>query len=378
MKNYAKPVLVDSTLRDGEQAPGVVFTFREKLQIAALLDAMRVPEVELGFPGMGKEEEAVVRKLANAGFKFRSISWGRAMESDIDAARRTGSEAVNISFPVSDILLNAMGRNRRWLAEAFSRLVPYARDRFAFVYAGLQDATRTGFDDLSTGVEILAGLGVDRIRLADTVGIACPSQIEKMIAGLKKRIAPPLEFHGHNDLGMATANALTAVEAGAECVSVTVNGLGERAGNAPLEEVAMALKYSQGADPGIKLPLIQHLCAVTAAASCRDIPAAKPVTGRMVLAHESGIHTNCIIRNVKSYQPFAAAEVGSTEPEFVFGKHSGSTALIDFLGRSGYRIGKSEASLILREIKIEAEKKKRALCKSELLDIFERSHKLSA
>ncbi len=378
MENHSIPALVDSTLRDGEQAPGVIFTFREKLRIAALLGSMRIPEAEIGFPGMGEEEETTVRKLVQSGFGFRNICWCRAIESDIDAAHRTGAEAVNISFPVSDILLGAMGKNRQWLAEAFSSLIPYARARFKYVYAGLQDATRAGFNELCACTEILSRLGVDRIRIADTVGIACPSQIREIITGLTRRIAVQLEFHGHNDLGMATANTLTAIEAGAGCVSVTVNGIGERAGNAPLEEVAMSLKHSLGLDTGIDHSLIQHLCAVTAAASGRNIPAAKPVTGQMVLAHESGIHTNCIIRNVRSYQPFTAEEVGSRENEFVFGKHSGSAALIDFLGRSGYRIGKSEANLMIRKIKTESEKKKRALHESELMDIFARSQRISA
>lgn len=368
--NIGKAVLVDTTLRDGEQAPGVVFRPEEKLRIAGLLDSMGVAEVETGFPATSSEEKNIIREIVRGGFKFKSICWCRAVKSDIDAAIETGAPYVNISFPVSDILLNAMGKNRDWLRSSIPEIISYARNHFESVYIGAQDATRTGFPELCEFAELAERSGVKRLRIADTVGIANPFGIGKMISILKKYVSLPLEFHGHNDMGMATANAVSAIQSGAVFVSVTVNGLGERAGNAALEEVAVALKHSLGMDTGLDLSKIKELSEFVSTASGRNIHPSKPVVGSMAYTHESGIHTCCMKRDIRSYQPFGAEETGAGKTEFVFGKHSGTVALLDFLRKFNAKFGKDEAFEILSYIKKLSTKNKLALSEDELIQIF--------
>lgn len=369
--NIGKAVLVDTTLRDGEQAPGVVFNAEEKLHIAELLDSMGITEVEAGFPAIGSEEKETIREIVGSGFKFKSICWCRAIKRDIDAAAETGAPLVNISFPVSDILLNAMGKNRDWLRATLPETISYARDHFDSVYIGAQDATRTAFPELCEFALLAEKSGAQRIRIADTVGIANPFGIGNMISMLKKEVSIPLEFHGHNDMGMATANAVSAIQSGAAFVSATVNGLGERAGNAALEEVAVALKYSLGIESGFDLSKIKELSEFVALASGRNIYSSKPVVGAMAYTHESGIHACCMKRDTRSYQPFSAEETGAGKTEFVFGKHSGTAALFDFLRKFNAKFGKDEAYEILSYIKSLSTKNKSVFKESEIVKIFE-------
>ena len=234
----SKPYLIDSTLRDGEQAPGVVFHLEEKLKIASLLDQAKIPEVEVGTPAMGKDEVAEIKAIVQAGFKFKTLSWCRATKEDIDAAAMAGTSGVNISFPVSDIHLFAMGKTQGWVLHTMREMVAYAADKFEYVAIGAQDASRAEFHFLSDFIGEAIWLKASRVRIADTVGILNPITTARLFRKIRKYFPHiSLEFHGHNDLGMATANTFTALSAGANCASVTVNGIGERAGNAALKKL---------------------------------------------------------------------------------------------------------------------------------------------
>jgi len=237
------PHIIDSTLRDGEQAPGVVFTLDEKLQIAALLEEIGVKEVEVGTPAMGEQEVQEIREIVQSGFRFDKLCWARAKESDIAASARTGANRINISFSVSDIQLSAMGRNRDWVIRQIRPMILLAHSEFDFVAVGAQDASRADRGFLNEFIGACLAEGADRIRLADTVGILNPITTAELFGSMSSQFPfVDFEFHGHNDFGMATANSLVALMSGASAVSATINGLGERAGNACLEEVAAAIK----------------------------------------------------------------------------------------------------------------------------------------
>ncbi len=361
--------LIDSTLRDGEQAPGVVFHLDEKLHIAALLDKANIPEVEVGTPAIGKQEIDDIKTIVNSGFKFKTLAWCRACKADIDAAVKSGTRGVNISFPVSDIHLNAMGRDRQWVINTMHEIVEYASSSFEYIAIGAQDASRADLSFLIEFIGEAVRLKTARVRIADTVGILNPITTSDLFLKIKN-IFPDftLEFHGHNDLGMATANTLMALCTGADCSSVTVNGIGERAGNAALEEVVMALELSSQMHHNIYSSIFGELSQYVSEASGISIPVNKPVVGSKALCHESGIHTNILIKDRETYQIIKASKIGLNEQEFVFGKHSGKASLKSFLDHNNIILGNNVYyDDILAKIKHTSNKLKRSLTSIEVL-----------
>jgi homocitrate synthase NifV len=364
--------IIDTTLRDGEQAPGVVFSLNERLTIAGMLDKIGIDELEVGSPFISDRDIKIIRKIVDSGFKFRSSCWSRAKIEDIDAAHKTGAEGINISYSVSDIQLEAMGRDRNWVFSTMPQIVAYAQQRFKYVSLGAQDASRADLNLLTQYVKMAEKLGVHRVRLADTVGILNPFSTYELISKIVTELKSDdmaIEFHGHNDLGMATANSISALHAGANSVSVTVNGLGERSGNAALEEVIMALKTSMGINCNYNTSLFYELSRFVESASGRKLCASKPIVGDMTHKHESGIHTSSIIRNKRSYELFDAKEVGKSESTFVFGTHSGSASIIDFFHKQGIEISKDEAINLLLQVKTLSKKHKRDISSKELTEL---------
>lgn len=361
--------IIDSTLRDGEQAPGVVFTLDEKLQIAALLEEAGIKEVEVGTPAMGEEEQRMIREIVQSGFRFDSLAWARAKEYDIAASARTGVGRINISFPVSDIQLSAMGRSRAWVLKQMPQMVALARKFFGFIAIGAQDATRANREFLFEFIAACLAEGVDRIRLADTVGILNPFSVTELFTSATERFPfVDFEFHGHNDLGMATANSVCSFLSGAQAVSATINGLGERAGNACLEELAAAMKVSANLNTGINLLAIQEICRYVAEVSFRKIHSSKPITGEMICRHESGIHCRSLIENELSYQPFHPKEIGRST-EIVIGRHSGTTIIRQILEMHQVQVNEKKAAFISEQVKALSLSKKRSLHLNELIDL---------
>jgi len=359
--------IIDSTLRDGEQAPGVVFTLDEKLRIAALLEEAGVKEVEVGTPAMGEEEQRMIREIVRSGFRFDSLCWARAKEYDMVASARTGASRINISFPVSDIQLSAIGRSRSWVLKQMPQMVALARRFFGFVAIGAQDATRADRDFLFDFIAACLAEGVDRIRLADTVGILNPFSVAELFTSVTNRFPfVDFEFHGHNDLGMATANSVSAFLSGAKSVSATINGLGERAGNACLEELAVAMKVSANVNTGINLMTIQEICRYVAEVSLRKIHSSKPITGEMVCRHESGIHCRSLMENELSYQAFHPREIGKST-EMIIGRHSGTAIIRQILEMHNVRVNEKKVVSITGQVKAMALLKKRSITIDELI-----------
>lgn len=332
MKTY----LVDTTLRDGEQAPGVIFKHCQKMEIAKMLDRIGIEEVEVGTPAMGEHEQRIIRDIAEAGFSFTSIGWCRALEKDIKLAVECKTDAVSISFPVSDVQLKAIGKSKEWVEQEIPRLVAYARQFFKRVYVGMQDATRCERESLISFVEIAVNAKADRIRIADTVGILNPVSVMELFTDLN--IVFPyadFEFHPHNDIGMATANAFLALKHGASGISGTINGLGERAGNAALEELILANFLNEKKYSKYNTRLITEVCSYVADASRIPLSASKPISGANAFAHETGVHVRSVLKNKLSYQPFDEKHIGLKSNKIVIGKHSGKSALANFYNEQG-------------------------------------------
>ena len=365
------PYFIDTTLRDGEQSPGVVFSLSEKIRIAALLDGAGVPELEIGIPAMGETEIHEIRAIIEMEFNFKTLSWARASKIDIRSAKLAGTNGVHISFPVSPILMKAMGKSPDWVIQNLKELIEFAYPMFDYVTIGAQDASRAETDFLQKFVSVANVLGASRVRLADTVGILNPVTTFELVSSIRSVEKDlPLEIHAHNDLGMATANTLAAYMAGANCLNTTVNGLGERAGNAAMEEVAMALELSAGISSTLRTESFSELSTYVAKVSKRNLSESKPITGSMVLTHESGIHTNCLLKNRNTYQLISAEKIGKEEQKFLIGKHSGKSTISYYLAEANLPFTDEDSLLLVDKVKECAEALKRSITKEELLDIY--------
>ena len=369
MQDFANTSIIidDTTLRDGEQTAGVVFSIEEKKQIARMLDGMGVHELECGIPAMGEEEKAAVRALVDLELNARLITWNRAVQSDIQASIDAGVKAVDVSLSVSDIhIQNKLRKSRDWVREQLKRALDFAKRHDLYVSVGGEDASRADLEFVAELMATAKELGADRFRFCDTLGILDPFTTYEKVKFLRQHVDFDLEVHTHNDLGMATANAIAGIKAGARFVNTTVNGLGERAGNAALEEVVMALKHACGVDPGIDTRQFVEVSRFVGQASCRPVPEWKAVVGERVFSHESGLHADGVLKNPNNYEGFSPEEVGLSR-YMVLGKHSGSHGLIHRLEALGIELGRLEANLLMDQVRSISQRNKRPLTDAELL-----------
>lgn len=371
MSNKCERVyIVDTTLRDGEQTAGVVFANREKIQIARMLDEIGVDEIEAGIPVMGGDEKDTITAIARMGLKARIMAWNRAVIKDIQESLRCGVGAVAISIATSDThIIDKLHSTREEVLEKMVKAVQYAKSEGVYVSANAEDAGRSDDDFIIKFALEAKKAGADRLRFCDTVGIMTPFKIYEKIAKIKKATGIDIEMHTHDDFGMATANALAGVEAGATHIGVTVNGLGERAGNAPLEEIVMSLKHLLNMNVTQKTEKLREICEYVSSASNRLLPPWKAIVGSNIFTHESGIHIDGAMKNPKTYEAFDPEEVGLSR-HFVIGKHSGTAGIKKKLGEYGISIEDGEAQDVLIRVRSTSIALKRPIIDKELISLY--------
>ncbi|MBI5814668.1 MAG: homocitrate synthase [Nitrospinae bacterium] len=359
--------IVDTTLRDGEQSPGVAFSMKEKITIARMLDEAGVRFIEAGTPAMGHGELAALREISKMGLASQIIMWNRAVEKDIETSLECGAKNIHISLPVSDFMIGRkLGRSRSFVITRLGKTVELAMKGGAVVSIGAEDATRADWEFLVEYAQAARDLGAARLRYCDTVGVMDPFTIHEKVEALAARAGIEIEMHTHNDFGLATANAIAGVKGGAAYVDTTITGIGERAGNAPLEEVVMALQIVMGMETGVDTTHLKNLAEFTAKAAGRALPRSKTIVGEEVFTHESGIHADGVIKDPGIYEPFDPALVGAKR-RIVIGKHSGPRMVKRRLAELGFTFGGNTGREVVEKIRAAANMRKGGIPDAELL-----------
>lgn len=362
--------IVDTTLRDGEQTAGVVFANHEKIMIAQMLNDLGIDQLEVGIPAMGGDEKETIKAISKRNLKSSIMAWNRAVISDLEHSIDCGVDAVAISLSVSDIhIKHKLNKSRGWVIESMVKAVEFAKKNGLYVSVNGEDASRADTEFLVEYMNAAKEAGANRFRYCDTVGIMEPFQLKSIIETLYERTGMDIEMHTHNDFGMATANALAGVIGGANHIGVTVNGLGERAGNAALEEVLMALKvvYNYGMD--IDTSKFREISEYVSNASGRELPAWKAIVGVNMFKHESGIHADGALKNPLNYETFDPKDVGLTR-QIVIGKHSGSAAIVNKFKEFGIYIDSEMADAILEKVREYSIAFKRPLFDKEVVQTY--------
>jgi len=360
----------DTTLRDGEQTPGIAFSLDEKLKIAKKLDELGVDFIEAGSAKVSEGEKEAISNIVKEDLEAEIFSFCRTMKTDIDEALKCDVDGIHLVVPVSDLHIEKkLNSTRSEIKEMASELTRYAVDHGLKVEISGEDSTRADVDFISKIFEQSLEKGAERAGVCDTTGIATPEKMHDLISGLKKDIDAPLAVHCHDDFGLATANTLSGVQAGAEEAHLTVNGIGERGGNASLEEVVVAASELYGLGTDIEFKKIYEISKLVEEFSRSLIPPSKAIVGENSFAHEAGIHVDGMLKDSSTYEPIAPEKIGR-ERKFVVGKHSGRRAIENKLKEEGVEASQKEIEEIFSRIK-EVGDRGRSLDDSELKKIID-------
>ena len=355
LKFPEKITVYDTTLRDGEQTPGVCLRTPEKLKIARKLDEVGIHQIEAGFPVVSKEEKKSVTAIVNEDLNAQILCLSRTKKSDIDTAIDCDVDGVITFMSTSDLhLKHKIKMSREEILNVCMNSIEHAKDHGLFVAFSAEDATRTDLDFLKKMYKKADDYGVDRVHIADTVGAISPYGMDYLVKQLRSTINAEIALHCHNDFGMALANSIAGLLAGANAVSTTVNGIGERAGNAALEELVMTLKFIYGVDLGFDVSKFCELSKLVESLTHMDIPYNKPIVGKNIFRHESGIHVDAVIEEPLTYEPFLPEIIGHRR-QIVLGKHSGCRAVRAKLKECGIDVTKDELCKIVEQVKSKRE-----------------------
>lgn len=344
---------VDGTLREGEQSPGVHFTQEEKLTIARALDEIGVPILDVGMPAVSEDERIAISTLSQAGLKASLGVSARLNKEEVAVARRCGAQEVFLICPTSPLHMRTkLGGDEEGIRRLAEGVIRYAAEKGLLVNLVAEDATRAEISFLCDLIAAAYDWGARRAFICDTVGVADPFFMEELIKTVRQATPKGMELgcHCHNDLGLATANTLAAMRGGADYPSVTVNGIGERAGNAPLHEVVLAIEQRLGWGHGIDIKGLIALSQLVERASGILVSPHAPVVGFNAFRHESGIHVDGLLKDPRTYAGINPQGLGRKQA-FVLGKHSGTQLIRHLLRQRGYEVDEATIGEILRRVK---------------------------
>lgn len=346
-----KIYIFDTTLRDGEQTPGVALTVDEKIQIAQKLNNLGVDKIEVGFPAASKGEIESAKKINALDLDSTLVGLSRSLKNDVDAVLDADLEYIHTFIGTSPLHReDKLHMSKEKIIENAVNTVEYAKDHGMTVEFSAEDATRTERDYLFEIFNEVVSAGADFLDVPDTVGILTPIMTHELISDIKDNFKTPISVHFHNDFGLATANSLTAIECGANQAHVTINGLGERTGNCSLEEFVMALKVAYGIDLGLDTTRLYSLSNLVGRLTGVKMPVNKPIVGDNAFAHESGIHVHGILNNSSTYEPISPEMVGHSR-RIVLGKHTGANALKSKLKEYHIDLDEKQFCKVFDEIK---------------------------
>lgn len=345
----------DSTLRDGEQMPGVAFSKDEKLKIARALDEARVPEIEAGFPSVSQSEFESIQAILDLDLDAEISVLCRCCEPDLDKVRQLDLDLVMLFIATSDIhMRDKLRMDRQQVMDKASDALDYCLEHGIPFSFSSEDTTRSDMSFVRDMNWMAAEKGARRIGVTDTVGCATPEAMGHIVKTLKEDLPCYLSVHCHNDFGLANANAIAGVMAGATHVAVTVNGIGERAGNVPLQEFVMTMEAMYNVTSGMDLTKLTGLSKLVAEVAKVPLHPNQPITGENVFSHESGIHVAAVHANPFTYEPVAPESVGN-ERRIIMGKHSGHRAIRYVLQEHGREFSKEQLEEIYLEVKRKGE-----------------------